>query len=225
MNAFAGAGRPVLTADEAVRTAKNVYCIGRNYRDHAIELGNEVPESPLVFGKFTHSLAAASGTWRMPDGRAVIHHELEVVLWFTGPWSDSADWRTIVGGVGLGIDWTDRETQNRLKAKGHPWELAKAFRGAALVTDIRQVTDWEALWQTPFELEKNGQVVQRGRLADVLFPVPDLIAYVGRHFGIGAGDLLYTGTPEGVGPVSPGDVLVLRYDDEVWGRVEIQAAD
>lgn len=219
------AGGVVRTAGRMVETVRNIYCIGRNYRDHALELGNEVPEAPIVFGKFTHALAPAEGLWVMPQGREVVHHELEVVLWFKRAWAPGLALQDVVGGVALGIDWTDRAAQNRLKAKGQPWEFAKAFRASALITDVHEVVDWDELWETPFSLDIDGRRVQTGRLADVLFPVPDLVQYVGEHFGLGPDDLLYTGTPEGVGPVQAGSQLTLRWADEVWGQVTVGKAD
>lgn len=221
---------PWKTSDEAVQQARNVFCVGRNYRDHAIELGNDVPTAPLLFGKWTHALQPCSGALALPAGRTNIHHELEIVLFLTKPYVAGDDWRTFVGGIALGLDLTDRDAQNRLKAAGQPWEYAKSFPQSAVVTDFYRVQDWEAAQSCNFSLtilsEPSGggdeRTVQSGRATEMLFPFERLIEYVGTTFGFGSGDMLYTGTPAGVGPLRRGDSLTLKMGDAVWGTCQVE---
>ncbi|MCL6446437.1 MAG: fumarylacetoacetate hydrolase family protein [Alicyclobacillus sp.] len=203
-----------------MQQVRNVFCVGRNYVDHARELGNDVPTTPMIFGKSTHAVAAARGHVALPD-RAVIHHELEVVLWVDKPYQPGMQVNELASAVALGLDLTDREAQNRLKAAGHPWEFAKGFRNSAIVTDFYQVADWRALETVPFTLTINGKTVQTGQLRDTIFNMQRLIDYVGEHFGLDSGDVLFTGTPAGVGPVHRGDVLQLRFGDTVWGEISL----
>ncbi|MCL6594428.1 MAG: fumarylacetoacetate hydrolase family protein [Alicyclobacillus sp.] len=209
------------TAQAVVQEAENVFCVGRNYREHAAELGNEVPDQPMIFGKSTHTLVPASGQVALPAGRNNIHHELEIVLWIQSPYQPGARLQELVGGVGLGIDLTDRDAQNILKKKGHPWEFAKGFLGSSVVTDLYKVDDWQALLETPFALRLNGRTVQAGQAKDMIFDMQTLVDYIGRHFGLAAGDLIYTGTPEGVILGYPPEQQVwLRPGDEVVATVE-----
>ncbi|MCL6452552.1 MAG: fumarylacetoacetate hydrolase family protein [Alicyclobacillus sp.] len=210
-----------LSAEEAVARVRNIYCVGRNYRDHATELGNAVPTEPMLFGKWTHAMVPCGGELRLPKGRTNIHHELELVLWLQRPYEPGTEWTEYVGGIALGLDLTDRDAQSRLKAAGQPWEDAKSFRGSGVVTDFYPVVDWAALLDTPFALEKNGAVVQEGRAAEMVFPFAQLLHHVGSRYGFGPGDLLFTGTPAGVGPLFPGDALRLLVDGDLWGTCTV----
>ncbi|SFV04136.1 fumarylacetoacetate hydrolase family protein [Alicyclobacillus macrosporangiidus] len=213
--------KPYRTAQEALTHVKNIFCVGRNYRDHAAELGNDVPSKPMIFGKSTHALAVADGVVRVPAGRENIHHELEIVLWMKGPYQPGAALSDVVGGIALGLDLTDRDAQTELKKAGHPWELAKGFQGSAVITDFYEVADWNALLETPFELRINGRIAQSGQAKDMIFSFDTLIGYVRTHFGLDADDLLFTGTPAGVGPLRAGDELELVMDGRVWGRCRV----
>lgn len=203
-------------ADAWIPQVRNIFCVGRNFRDHASELGNQVPDSPMIFGKFTHALVPAAGEVRYPAGRSDVHHELEVVLWFkeTPSWDRPTD---AVGAVALGIDLTDRELQSTLKQKGYPWEAAKSFRDSAIVTALYRFDAFDDVETARFALEKNGQVVQRGVPSDMVFSFADLIRHCLEVYGLGAGDILFTGTPSGVGPVRPGDEFVLTLNGDTWG--------
>ncbi|SIT06857.1 fumarylacetoacetate hydrolase family protein [Alicyclobacillus vulcanalis] len=195
---------------------RNIFCVGRNYRDHASELGNQVPESPMIFGKFTHSLVPAVGEVEYPAGRSDVHHELEIVLWLREtPRRDRP--LDAVGGVALGIDLTDRALQSVLKQKGYPWEAAKSFRNSAIVTGLYRFDNFADVEGAHFVLEKNGQVVQEGVPSDMVFSFADLILHCLDVYGLKGGDIVFTGTPSGVGPVLPGDELVLRMNGEAWG--------
>jgi fumarylpyruvate hydrolase len=210
------------SAHDAELEVRNVFCVGRNYRDHAVELGNDVPTSPMIFGKSTHAVHRAEGTIALPEQRTTIHHELEIVLWMKGEPKLGRDFREFVGGVALGLDLTDRDAQNRLKAAGHPWEFAKGFKNSALVSDFYVVDDWDALIQTPFSLFVNGHRVQHGAASDMIFSFQTLVDFVSEHFGLMQGDILFTGTPAGVGPLHSGDVLELVFGDELLAKCQIQ---
>lgn len=221
MKAFGENPKVVMTAGDAVNTIKNVFCVGRNYRNHALELGNDVPTAPLIFGKSTHALKAASGQLKLPEGRLDIHHELEVVLYMGLDYTPGCSVDSMVAGVALGLDLTDREAQNRLKKAGQPWEYAKGFPQSAVITSFYAVQDWDALRHTVFTLELDGRIVQQGVLNDMMFDFQYLVDYVGKHFGLCKGDILYTGTPAGVGPLVVGQSLALRMDEQVWGQMVV----
>lgn len=203
-------------AEAWIPQVRNIFCVGRNFRDHASELGNQVPDSPMIFGKFTHALVPASGEVGYPAGRSDVHHELEIVLWLKDTPSRERPLEA-VGAVALGIDLTDRELQSTLKQKGYPWEAAKSFRHSAIVTDLYRFDDFADVENARFALEKNGQVVQEGVPSDMVFSFSDLIRHCLDVYGLAAGDILFTGTPSGVGPVRPGDQLVLIMNGEAWG--------
>jgi len=206
-----------ISAHEAQNRIRNVFCVGRNYVNHAAELGNAVPEQPMIFTKPTHALIPCENKISLSQGRNNIHHELEIVLFLHRDYDQRISLSQLIGGVALGLDLTDRDLQNQLKAKGHPWELAKGFRNSAVITDFYQVEDWDDLVQTPFSLLKNGVEVQRGQACDMIFDFARLLNFIGEHFGLKSGDAVYTGTPAGVGAIGPEDVLDLKFNDETWG--------
>ncbi|HBN08782.1 MAG TPA: fumarylacetoacetate hydrolase [Cyanobacteria bacterium UBA8530] len=189
--------------------AKNVFCVGRNYRLHAEELGNEVPTEPLFFSKPTHSLVLADGkTISLPGDRGEVQHEIELVL--------RIGKEERIEAFALGIDFTLRELQAKLKKAGKPWLPAKGFKNSALLTPFRNINDLSDL-REDFSLMKNGKEVQRGNRAEMIFPLERILLFCSENFGLGEGDLIFTGTPEGVGKVENGDRLVLRWGEEDWG--------
>jgi fumarylpyruvate hydrolase len=214
-------GEVFLSAAKAREAVRNIFCVGRNYRDHALELGNAVPEAPLIFGKPTHAIAVAAGDLVLPEARANIHHELEIVLYMQDRHRPGRAYTESVGGIALGLDLTDRDAQNRLKAAGQPWEFAKGFRNSAVLTDFRRVKDWDLLVETPFTLEKNGTIVQKGVARDMLFSWQALLDYIATHFDLAAGDIVYTGTPAGVGPLDHDDHVTLAFAGEPWGHCRV----
>lgn len=211
-----------LTAEEAQAQVRNIYCVGRNYVDHATELGNSVPEAPMLFGKWTHALVPCRGMLQLPEGRGNIHHELEWVLWLSQAYQPGTPWTEYVGAIALGLDLTDRDAQNRLKAAGQPWEDAKSFKASGVVTDFYRVTDWAAVPESTFSLEIDGRVVQTGTASDMVFSFEQLIEHVGRNYGFGAGDMVFTGTPAGVGPLHSGQRLQLKVESSVWGACTVE---
>lgn len=180
-----------------------VYAIGRNYAAHARELGNEVPEDPVVFLKARTSLRGLTGPIAFQES---FHHEVELVLRLgqAVPLGGQAGWEA-VHAAALGLDVTRREVQNRCKEKGLPWVPAKSFAGSAVVgpfLPLSQLGDPEAL---RFSLEVGGSRRQEGALTHMVFPVPVLLRYLASLCPLEEGDLVFTGTPEGVGPIRPGD--------------------
>jgi len=198
---------------------RNIYCVGRNYKLHAEELGNDVPTKPMIFGKPTHALAEADGgVIELPGTRGELHYETELVIHIARPYEQRVPLEQIVDQIALGIDFTLRDVQSELKKKGHPWLLAKGFQNSAILTPFQPFPGLEACLQTDFTLLKNGEQVQRGNIGHVIFDLPTLIHYIADHFGLDRGDVIYTGTPEGVGPVSDGDVLTFLWGEQKWGE-------
>lgn len=191
----------------------NIYCIGRNYAEHAAELGNQVPEEPVVFIKATSSLRPLSaGPLAFAD--ETFHHEAELVLKIgtAVPLNAEADW-SVVDSVALGIDLTRREVQNRLKAKGLPWTIAKSFAGSAIVGDFVARERFSNLDTIHFAFDVNGERRQTGDSSLMIFKVPVLLEYLATLSPLIPGDLVFTGTPAGVGPLRKGDRLKLSFLD------------
>ncbi|WP_169085925.1 fumarylacetoacetate hydrolase family protein [Paenibacillus sp. PL91] len=187
---------------------RNIYCIGRNYRLHALELGNEVPEEPLVFTKPSHAVVPMAGNVvELPGNVGEVHFELEIVLRIGRAYEPGIDTELCIDGMALGLDLTLRDVQSKLKAKGQPWLAAKGFKGSAPLGEWLAYPGAAALAENEFVLLRNGEEAQRGKASDMLFSVSELIKYVGENYGLGAGDILYTGTPAGVAALHEGDQL------------------
>jgi 2-keto-4-pentenoate hydratase/2-oxohepta-3-ene-1,7-dioic acid hydratase in catechol pathway len=188
----------------------NVLCLGRTYAKHAAELGNAVPPSPLVFLKSTRCVRGLVSGGPLAFADEVFHHEAEVVLAIGRdvPLGARAGWEDIAA-VGLGLDLTRREEQSALKAEGHPWTTAKSFAGAAVLTPFTpcdRIAERDAI---AFELHVEGVLRQRGTTADLTRDVPALLGLLAAFVPLGRGDLVFTGTPEGVGPIRVGERFVL----------------
>ena len=178
-------------------------CIGRNYGEHAKELGNAVPDEPVVFLKPASALIPHGGPIKLPAFSNDVHHEIELVFAIV-----RRNGQACADRVTIGLDLTARDVQQELKAKGLPWEKAKAFDGSAYVADsFTAVESFPAGHHIEFMLKKNGQVAQSGHSGQMIFDVPTLIANVERYMRLETGDLLFTGTPAGVGPLKAGDRL------------------
>lgn len=178
---------------------RNIWAIGRNYADHAKELGNEVPKEPLIFLKAGSSAVFGSEVL-LPSWGIDIHHEIELALQF--------DSHLQISKASLALDLTERHYQNLLKAKGSPWTLAKSFTQSCPLSEFFMFEALEDLASVELTLKVNGEVRQRGNTSQMIFSLSQQIEYVKAHFPVVAGDLLLTGTPSGVGKVSRGDVLV-----------------
>lgn len=191
-----------------------LFCIGKNYAEHVEELahlGHQPDGECVVFMKPPSCIVPAGEPIRLPRGRGEVHHEAELVVELSGggsdiPVDDALRW---VGGLTLGLDLTLRDLQTELKKKGKPWELAKAFDGAAPLGDMRPFLDQD-LQNLEFFCHVNGAVRQHGRTKDMLFPVARQIHILSQTWALQPGDLVYTGTPKGVGPLRGGDVVVLE---------------
>lgn len=187
-----------------------IFCIGRNYAEHIRELGNAPDEACVVFMKPPSCVVPVGAPLVLPVGRGSVHHEAELVVMLTGGDRDVPIEHALehVAAITLGLDLTLRDLQNELKKRGAPWELCKAFDGAAPLGDWApyQGQDLQAL---EFRCEVNGQLRQSGRTADMLFPVARLIHLLSRTWSLLPGDIIYTGTPAGVGPLAAGDRITL----------------
>ena len=185
-----------------------IICIGRNYAEHARELNNPVPGKPVVFMKPPTALLVNDKPFYYPEFSKEIHHEIEVVLKIckNGRHVQPEFATAYYDQIALGIDFTARDIQDECKKKGHPWEIAKGFDDSAVLSPFVPIDEVDRQ-SIRFELRKNGNPVQQGDTSQLLFPFDDIIVYVSQFFKLQVGDLIYTGTPAGVGPVQIGDVL------------------
>lgn len=187
-----------------------IICIGRNYRDHAAELGNEVPAEPVFFLKPTTACLYPGQLIRLRPHLGEIHHEVELVVMIDSYASNVPPSMALglVASFTLGLDLTARSIQDELKSKRLPWEKAKAFDGSAVLGEVElPMTAGTDLQSLDLQLKRNGQVVQQGHTRDMLFSVADIIAHVSKYITLEPGDLIFTGTPAGVGPIAHGDLL------------------
>lgn len=184
-----------------------ILCIGRNYIDHAKELNNPVPEEPVFFMKGSNSLLRGGKPFFYPEFSKDIHYEAELVLRIgrLGKYIEPEFALEYVDGITIGIDFTARDRQAIAKKKGLPWEIAKAFDHSAPVGEF--ISPGDLGRNIHFQLIKNGESVQEGHSRDMIFSIPALISYLSRFNTLKDGDLIFTGTPAGVGPVAPGDHL------------------
>lgn len=202
---------------------RNIYCIGRNYKLHALELGNEVPDEPLVFTKPSHAVVPMNGNViELPGDVGEVHFELEIVLHIGRDYEQGIDTDQLIDGMTLGLDLTLRDVQSKLKAKGQPWLAAKGFKGSAALSNWFAYPGEAKLAQNEFALVRSGEEAQRGNSRDMLFPVSELIHHVGTNFGLSAGDIIYTGTPAGVAALRDGDAIEVFWADEIVGSCTIK---
>ena len=194
-----------------------IFAIGRNYAEHIQELNNERPEEPVVFTKPDTAILRNNDPFYYPDFSKNIHHEVELVL------KISKDGKNIeekfaskyFDSIGIGIDFTARDLQQKAKEKGLPWDIAKGFNGSAPIGNkFLPVSEFKDLKEINFSLEVNGQVKQKGNTNLMLFSFEFIISYLSRFFTLKTGDLIFTGTPKGVGPVAIGDKLSAYLEDE-----------
>ena len=185
-----------------------IICIGRNYAAHAAELGNELAAEPVIFMKPDSAVFRQRDAFYIPDWTSDVHYELEVVVRINrlGKNIEAKFAPKYFAEFTVGIDFTARDVQSALKAKGLPWEKAKAFDQSAVLGDFLSVDDFD-LSNLHFQLKKNGELVQDGNTSLMLHNIAQLIEHSSQYFTLKIGDLLFTGTPEGVGPVAPGDLL------------------
>ncbi len=205
-------------------TPTKIVCIGRNYARHARELGNEVPSEPVVFLKPTSALVASGGSVVIPSQSKDVHHEVElvVVIGKTAARVDEVDAMDYVAGYAVGLDMTARDVQAAAKAKGLPWATAKGFDTFAPLGDVVSVADAPDLSHATVRLSVNGERRQEGVTSDMLFSVPFLVSHCSHLFTLYPGDLIYTGTPEGVAQVQAGDDMVAAIDGLPHLRVTVR---
>ncbi len=200
-----------------------IICIGRNYVDHITELGNERPDNPVIFMKPDTALLRNNDPFYYPEFSKDIHYECELLVKIKkeGKSIDPKFAHKYYDEIGLGIDFTARDIQSHAKEKGLPWERAKAFNGSAPISNFISKEGFD-INKTSFELELNGEIAQQGDSSLMLWPVDELIAYVSQYFALKTGDILFTGTPKGVGPVKIGDKLVGRLEGKEMFNFEIK---
>lgn len=186
-----------------------IICIGRNYAEHAKEMKSEVPKEPVLFLKPDTALVKDGDPFYYPSFSNDVHHEVELVLKISKPCKHIEEQfaHKYYEEIGIGIDLTARDIQSKCKEKGLPWEKAKAFDGSAPLGSFVPKKEFASLSNISFHLEVNGKTVQKGNTADLLFSFDKLVSYVSGFFTLKTGDLIFTGTPEGVGPVKQGDRL------------------
>jgi 2-keto-4-pentenoate hydratase/2-oxohepta-3-ene-1,7-dioic acid hydratase in catechol pathway len=188
-----------------------IICVGRNYAAHARELGNEIPEEPVLFMKPSTALLLDGSDFHYPAFTKDLHYEAELVLRVAKRGTKIvSDAITYVDAITVGIDFTARDVQAELKKKGLPWEKAKAWDQAAILGKWQAIPEGEI----HFSLNKNGNPVQQGSTNYMIFPFDVLIAHISQYFTLEPGDLIYTGTPAGVGPCVAGDVLEGYFEDQ-----------
>lgn len=188
-----------------------IICIGRNYADHAKELGNHVPEQPVVFLKPQSAILSHKHPFYIPEWTQEVHHEVELVVKVDrlGKTISEEHAPRYYTEVALGLDFTARDIQAQLKDKGHPWERAKAFDGSAVIGQFMSLAELgKPVQDLHFSLRNHDEVVQQGHTADMLFSVNRLISEVSQFMTLKVGDLIFTGTPAGVGAIKSGDRLV-----------------
>ena len=194
-----------------------IICIGRNYAKHAKELGNAVPTEPVYFMKPDSALLPKKQPFFYPNFTKDLHYEVELVIKICKLGKNISEKfaGTYYNEIGLGIDFTARDIQLECKAKGLPWEKAKAFDcSAPLSREFIQKSEFKNLDDIAFSLEKNGEIVQKGNTQDMLFDFDHLICYLSQFMTLKIGDLIFTGTPAGVGPVKIGDRLIGYIEDK-----------
>ncbi len=200
-----------------------ILCIGRNYAAHAEELGNEIQKEPVVFMKPDSAVFRQRDAFYIPDWSKDIHYEIEIVVKLNrlGKNIEPKFAHKYYKEFTVGIDFTARDVQSKLKAKGLPWEKAKAFDQSAVLGEFLSTDDYD-LSNLNFTLKKNGEVVQQSNTSLMLHTIPQIIEHCSQYFTLKIGDLIFTGTPEGVGPIKTGDVLEGYIEDKKVLNVRVK---
>ncbi|CAM2993306.1 2-keto-4-pentenoate hydratase/2-oxohepta-3-ene-1,7-dioic acid hydratase (catechol pathway) [Flavobacterium succinicans] len=201
-----------------------IICIGRNYVNHIEELKNERPEEPVVFMKPDSAILLKQHPFVIPEFSEDIHHEIELIVKISkvGKYIEPKFAHKYYEEISVGIDFTARDLQEKLKQKGLPWEKAKAFDGSAVIGDFLPKTHFSSLENLTFELTNNGQSVQKGCSSHMLWSIDELIAYVSQFFTLKIGDIIFTGTPAGVAAVQPNDVLEGFLEGQQLFRIQVK---
>jgi acylpyruvate hydrolase len=201
-----------------------ILCIGRNYADHISELNNERPSEPVIFLKPDTAILKDNEPFYHPDFSNDIHHEIEIVLKINkvGKNIEAKFAHKYYDEIGLGIDFTARDLQSKLKEKGLPWEKAKAFNGSAPISGFVPKIQFDDLSNVNFHLEINGKTVQKGNTEMMLWNFDEIIAEISKYFTLKTGDLIFTGTPAGVGKVVVGNKLTAFLEDKEMMAFEVK---
>ena len=201
-----------------------IICIGRNYTEHIAELKNERPTEPVVFMKPDSAILLKQHPFVIPEFSNDIHHEIEIVVKINkvGKYIEPKFAHKYYEEITVGIDFTARDLQSKLKEKGLPWEKAKAFDGSAVVGEFLDKSQFSSLENLTFELTNNNKTVQKGNSSFMLWQIDELIAYVSQYFTLKIGDLIFTGTPAGVAAVKEDDVLEGFLEGQKLFRIQVK---
>lgn len=201
-----------------------IICIGRNYINHIKELNSERPDEPVIFTKPDSAVLLKQHPFVIPEFSNDIHHEIEIIVKINkvGKYIESKFAHKYYDEISVGIDFTARDLQQKLKDKGLPWEKAKGFDGSAVIGDFLSKTQFSSLENITFELVSNNKTVQKGNTSQMLWNIDEIIAHVSQYFTLKIGDIIFTGTPEGVAAVKPNDVLEGFLEKHKLFRIQVK---
>lgn len=201
-----------------------ILAIGRNFAEHIAELNNERPSEPVIFGKPDSAILRNNDPFYFPDYTQNIHHEVEIILRIcaVGKHIEEKHAHRYYDAIGLGIDFTARDLQQKAKEKGLPWDLAKGFDGSAPISRWVSINTYPDLDNLNFALHVNGELRQQGNTNQMIYPFDSIISYISRFITLKKGDIIFTGTPSGVGPIQIGDRLVGTIEDQTFLDFEIK---
>lgn len=201
-----------------------IICVGRNYAKHIEELQNERPAEPVIFLKPDTAILPKNFPFFIPEFSSDIHHEVEILVRINrvGKYIEPKFAHKYYDEIGLGIDFTARDVQSALKEKGLPWEKAKAFDGSAVIGEFLAKSQFNSLENLTFELTNNGKPAQTGNTNQMLWKIDELISYVSQYFTLKIGDIIFTGTPEGVAKVNPDDILEGYLEGHKLFRIQVK---
>ena len=201
-----------------------IICIGRNYVKHIEELQNERPDEPVIFMKPDSAILLKQHPFVIPEFSEDIHHEVEILVKINkvGKYIDAKFAHKYYDEIGLGIDFTARDLQSKLKEKGLPWEKAKSFDGSAVIGDFLPKKLFSSLENINFELKSNNNTVQKSNTKYMLWKIDELIAHISQYFTLKIGDIIFTGTPEGVAIVKPNDVLEGFIEEKKMFKIQVK---
>lgn len=201
-----------------------IIAIGRNYVEHIKELNNEVPDEPIIFTKPDTALLRNNDPFIYPEFSQDIHYEVEIVIKINGVGKYVAEQfaHKYYDEIGIGIDFTARDLQQKAKEKGLPWALAKGFNGSAPISAFRKKSEFENLNDLNFGLKIDGEIRQQGNTSHMIYSFDYIISYISQFMTLKKGDLIFTGTPKGVGPVKIGNKLEAFVENDNWLEVEVK---
>ena len=201
-----------------------IICIGRNYTKHIEELSSERPDEPIVFLKPDSAVLLKQHPFVIPEFSNEVHHEIELIVRINkvGKYIEPKFAHKYYDEISVGLDFTARDLQEKLIAKGLPWEKSKAFDGSAVIGDFMSKKIFSSLESLNFELTNNGKTVQKGNSSLMLWKIDEIISYVSQFFTLKIGDIIFTGTPDGVASVKPNDVLEGFLENNKLFRIQVK---